>query len=602
MDRKEFRLAAFMQKAAVWVVGVLSALIAGFLSVVSLLHTTAVEVVREGEGMDSVVNRIHERLESVIYYNDNFVLNLLVLAAGILMLFILASRVKKVPLRKLQIALFLWTLLLGTVWVLSSQVSPTEDSWTVTSAAQEFAVNNFDKFENTKYFKNYPFQLGYVLFNECVIRFLSLFKRPETVMVLEVLNAVFLAMINTLLLTIGARLFKDDRVNLMTAVLLAVSAAPFIDCSFTYGIYPGMAFALLAMYLELRWMTDSKIIFGIGAVLSIAFAVMLKSNYLIWLIAMVLILLVRMPARKKYAFDAGLIAAAVALTLSVQPTVKRFYENRSGHIFGDAIPYASWIAMGLSETDLAPGWYNIYITVGNFESSNYAADEAGRRSRELIKERLKYFAQNPQYANDFFYLKTVSQWNEPSYQSIWNNTVRGQYKEKNAFAHWVCYEGEQTVKQYMDYFAQLVFVCFFLGALYLLRKKQFLFTMIPVVFLGGFFYQFISEGKAQYIIPYFIAMTGFAAFGAVSFYDSVMARVKPDSLLARICPRQIPAAEAAAAEDAVADDAPAAENAGQAEAEHTAKTDEAAPAETAASGQKTASGKQKSERKKGAKK
>ena len=612
MNRKEFRLAAFAQKAAVWVVGILTALIAGFLSVVSLLHTTAVEVVREGEGMDSVVNRVHERLESVIYYNDNFILNLLVLAAGVLLLFILVSRVRKIPLRTLQIALFLWTLLLGTIWVISSQTAPTEDSWTVTSAAQEFAVNNFDKFENTKYFKNYPFQLGYVLFNECVIRFLSLFKRPETVMVLEVLNAVFLAMINTLLLTIGARLFRDDRVNLITAVLLAVSAAPFIDCSFTYGIYPGMAFALLAMYLELRWMTDSKVIFGIGAVLSIAFAVMLKSNYLIWLIAMVLILLVRVPARKKYVTDAVFIVAAVALTMSVQPAVKRFYENRSGHIFGDSIPYASWIAMGLSETDLAPGWYNIYITVGNFEQSDYAADEAGRRSKELIKERLKYFAQNSHYTNDFFYLKTVSQWNEPSYQSIWNNTVRGQYKEKNAFAYWVCYDGEQTVKQYMDYFAQLVFFCFFLGALYLLKRKQFLFTMLPVVFLGGFFYQFISEGKAQYIIPYFILMTGFAAFGAVSFYDSVMKKVQPDSLLGRICAPRVPAAEAAGDADASAAEAVTAETAeasGSAETENRTPEQtadpapaEKVPAEKAPAGKQQTSGKQQSKRKKGAKK
>ena len=263
--------------------------------------------------------------------------------------------------------------------------------------------------------------------------------------------------------------------------------------------------------------------------------------------------------------------------------------------------------MGLSETDLAPGWYNIYITVGNFEQSNYAADEAGRRSKELIKERLRFFAQNAHYTNDFFYLKTVSQWNEPSYQSIWNNTVRGQYKEKNAFAHWVCYEGEQTVKQYMDYFAQLVFFCFFLGALYLLKRKQFLFTMLPVVFLGGFFYQLISEGKAQYIIPYFILMTGFAAFGAVSFYDTVMKKVQPDSPLGRICAPRFPAAETAGEADAADAEAVNAEDAaasGKAEAETEApeQTADPAPAEKTASGAKKNSGKQQSKRKKGAKK
>ena len=63
-----------------------------------------------------------------------------------------------------------------------------------------------------------------------------------------------------------------DRVNLVAAVLLGISAAPIIDCTFTYGIYPGMAFAMLAMYLELRWLNESKPLFAVGAMLSIAMA------------------------------------------------------------------------------------------------------------------------------------------------------------------------------------------------------------------------------------------------------------------------------------------------------------------------------------------
>ena len=65
-NEKENRLAVLTEKAALWVVGVLSALIAFFLSAVSLLHTTAVEVVGEGEGVYNVVWDIKERLESVI--------------------------------------------------------------------------------------------------------------------------------------------------------------------------------------------------------------------------------------------------------------------------------------------------------------------------------------------------------------------------------------------------------------------------------------------------------------------------------------------------------------------------------------------------------
>ncbi len=572
-NEKENRLAVLTEKAALWVVGVLSALIAFFLSAVSLLHTTAVEVVGEGEGVYNVVWDIKERLESVIYYNDNFILNLIVLGAGMLLLFLLIAKVKKVPLRTLQIALFVWTFLLGTVWVLSSQTCPSEDSYTVTAAAREFAENNFDRLTNGQYFKNYPFQLGYVLFNEGVFRFIELFTHPDTVMVLEVMNAFFLAMINVLLLSIGAKLFKDHRVDLVTTVLLALSAAPVIDCVFTYGLFPGMAFALLAVYLELKWLIDNKPLCSIGAAASIAFAIMLKSNYLIWMIALVLVWIVKIPARKKYVMDVLFLTGTVVLSLCVQPTVKRFYEKRANYELGDSIPYSSWIAMGLSETDLAPGWYNIYITVFNFEQSDFNAEEAGRRSTELIKERLRYFRENPQYTNDFFYRKIVSQWNETSYQSIWNNTVRLQYKDKNAFAHWVCYEGERPVKRYIDCYSQLVFFCFFLSTLYLLKKKKFLFSMLPVVFLGGFFYQLISEGKAQYIIPYFMIMSGYAAFGAVCFYDFAASRIRPDSPLGKLCAARYPAA---------ADTAEAAADNNGADADGTAEDPEAAEDNTEA--------------------
>ena len=69
-------------------------------------------------------------------------------------------------------------------------------------------------------------------------------------------------------------------------------SAPLIFCSFVYGVYPGMMFALIALYCEIRYLKDNKIVFGILAIPSIVIAVMVKSNYLIWLIAMVLICLV----------------------------------------------------------------------------------------------------------------------------------------------------------------------------------------------------------------------------------------------------------------------------------------------------------------------
>ena len=149
-----------------------------------------------------------------------------------------------------------------------------------------------------------------------------------------------------------------------------------------------------------------------------------------------------------------------------------------------------------------------------------------RRSRNNISDRLKKFVKEPQYTNDFFYKKTASQWNETSYESIWNNTIRGQFKDKNVFADWVCNKGSKKVRKYMDIWAQLLFVSFTAGIVMIMKKKDFPAVSLAVIFLGGFFYQLISEGKSQYIMPYIIVMTGIAGYGAILLGDLIADRYR----------------------------------------------------------------------------
>lgn len=541
---KKIQIAERLEKYGLWVVGGIAAAISLLLTTISLLHTCTVKDIDDGEGVSSIVYNIKEWNESVIYLNDNFFLNILMLCLLVVACCLLIRKVKNAKYSVLFV--FIWTFLVGTAWVLSSQSAPTFDSNYVASAAREFAENDFSSLEKNRYFMDYAFQLGYVLFNELLFRLFSLFHKPETFLFLEVLNALFLAVINAFLVLINQRLFKDDRITFLTSLLLAVSVAPMIACSFVYGIYPGMMFAVIAFYCEIRWLQDSKWVFGILAAVCIAIAVMMKSNYMIWLIAMVLVAGVMLFRRRKYLLDCIFLVLAVGLSMVIQPAVKRMYEVRSGVDLGDSIPYISWIAMGLNESPLAPGWYSSSYTVGNFESSGYQVDVASERSKDVIKERLNYFIENPQYVDDFFYLKIVSQWNETSYQSIWNNVVRGQYKDKTTIAKWVCGDGEGAAIKYMDYVAQLVFFGFFLGCILILKRRQFLYVPMPLVFLGGFFYHLISEGKSQYIMPYFIVMTAFAAVGIIGLHDAYLKPFAEGYRLSLVPPQDTPAEQVSA--------------------------------------------------------
>ena len=59
-----------------------------------------------------------------------------------------------------------------------------------------------------------------------------------------------------------------------------------------------------------------------------------------------------------------------------------------------------------------------------------------------------------------------------------------------------------------------------------MKKKNFPAASLAVIFLGGFFYQLISEGKSQYIMPYIIVMTGIAGYGVILLGDFLSEQYK----------------------------------------------------------------------------
>jgi hypothetical protein len=506
----------------------------GILTFSSLIATTGMEIVDEGGGTDTIVQRIREGLEVVVYYSDNVFANIIWLAICALICFLVMPLLKKIPLWAELVFIGVWTIVLGSIWVNSSMSAPSEDSWWVTEASYRFSQNNFDLLENERYFKNYSFQLGYVFFNEIIMRIAMIFGEIKRLIFLEILNVIFLAASYIGIILINSRIFSDRRVCHMTVFLLTFSIQPIIFCSFLYGILPGFAFAVWALYFEIVYLQTSKIRYGIFSVLCIALSVMIKSNYTIVLIAMAAIAIVMMFRRKKFVKDIIYIVLAAALSMSVTPAVKAMYESRSGVDLGDSIPYVSWIAMGMNEAENAPGWYNYGSTLTNFEVHDFNASEASKSSIENIKERLKYFSENPQYRNDFFYKKFISQWNETSYQSIWNNKVRYQYDERGAIADWVCNNGESKVKSYMDVYTQLIFVAVLIGLLACLRNKNFLSIALPLIILGGMLYHLISEAKSQYSMPYFILMVGFAAYGICIAYDFAVKRFGDKEIFRKI--------------------------------------------------------------------
>lgn len=496
----------------------------GVLSTSAIIGTTGMEIVKEGEGVDTIVQRIREQIEAVVFYNDNILANLIWLVLGFAVVYLLMPLLKKMPLWAELAIVAAWTILLGSVWVNTSQVAPSEDSWVVSQTALDFSNGDYHEITgDDRYFRNYPFQLGFVFFEELLIRAAKLFGDIENLVFIQEISVIMLASSYVALLLMVNQVFEDKRIRHTAFILLLFCIQPIISCTFLYGIIPGFVFAAWAVYLEINFIQSKswkmKLLWGILSVLCITIAVTIKSNNLIVLVAMVMLAVVTSFKNKKSLCNLILSVVSIILCVLTPDLITSMYAKRAGTEFGDSIPMISWFAMGMQEASNAPGWYNYGATVSNFEISEFNADVASERSKEEIKKRIGDFSADKQYRNDFYYKKFISVWNETSYQSIWNNKVRGQYKDKSGIAKWVCDDAERTTKSYMDIFSQFIFIMCFFGILYCMKQKNTYAMIMMLITLGGMMYHLLAEAKSQYALPYFIWMTVFASCGFIFVFD-----------------------------------------------------------------------------------
>ena len=81
----------------------------------------------------------------------------------------------------------------------------------------------------------------------------------------------------------------------------------------------------------------------------------------------------------------------------------------------------------------------------------------------------------------------------------------------------------------MNIFQLFVYISSFAGIIVCIKKKDIFCTGLILIVLGGFLYHMIFEGKSQYIMPYFILLTGFSGVGIcrlIDFTDSIIAKGK----------------------------------------------------------------------------
>ena len=418
-------------------------------------------------------------------------------------------------------------LLGGIAWILAAKAYPTHDSLSCLRHAEALVSGDREYLRASSYLRAFPFQSGLVLWDAA---FVAVFG-GAAVPALQIANAALLAGIRLLLLGCAERLFGDGRVRVLTAVLVILYAQPVFLCTFVYGVFPGLFFALAAFRAALSPVPGGRggrlaraALIGLG----MAAACALRQNYLIF--ALALAIAEGLEALRTRSFrPLPAAGCAILFPLLLRAVPQAALGSAAGCAFGPGTPQGAWLVTGFRESSLCSGWFNSYTTE---VLMRHGYDQVATKAAiaEDLAERASVFLARPRYAAGFFGRKFVSQWTEPTFQSVWSAAVQTRTGPVSAAVESLFYgNGAEVFARVSAPVVRFVYAAFAVACVRLLRRGNgrpdragpgrlpasegcgALILTLPLACLGTGIYHMFFEAKAQYVLPVLLYMLPYAA-------------------------------------------------------------------------------------------
>lgn len=401
-------------------------------------------------------------------------------------------------------------IIVNIYWVNSSNVIPKADANTVHELATYFIENNQEKLVKNAYLEKCPQQIGMSLFFAFIYKIFG----STNYQIIQYLNIVANILTILALYKILKKIDKENKMNDLIYFILILSFIPLILLTtYVYGDYIGLALMLWSVYLIMNYKETKKIKNIIISSVLLSLAYIVKTNYIISLIAIVIYLgLDILSNNKEIIKKILLIVVYILIVLLPYTTMKNIVINKLDLIKTESIPTSGYLYIGMSESDKGEGWYG--------EAVVPAWDDA-TKSREiypkLIKTRLKEFVKNPLYCFNFYMRKTITGWQEPLFQSVWY-VVIGKYQEDP----WDIIKVSKKYKL-LQYFMKTLLLIIYTSSLYYLSKNKKNLDdntlLLIIIFIGGFLFHTLWEMKARYTLPYVVTIIPIAALGLNNFLE-----------------------------------------------------------------------------------
>ncbi len=433
------------------------------------------------------------------------------------------------------------TLLAGTAYVLATQLEPGSDPAKVYAIAMQWRQGDFSAFEEGGYLFRYPFQSGIILF----FYLLSYPFGVGNYVALQLVNVVCLAVIYGLLAKLSVFFWPRKGLQNVVYVGLLLWTPLAFYVTYLYGILPGMALSLGAVWFAARYLSERRYRYIALSSLCMGLATVIKMNCLIYLIAIACFLAydfldlmflskdahVSKESRRKK----GMVSLLFILCLAGSVVVctggcNRMVERVTGQRLSEGIPMAAWVVMGMQEAPLGPGGYNGYISEV-FTEAAYDAErtaEASKRELWAIAERM---TKDPLSEGlPFLARKTAFQWNDPTFICL--DRTRGRKAAVNIPAplrSLIYGRGSVRLSLRLNDMQTLIWIGALLYVLLRWNRRNLYELTGAVIFLGGYLFHLFWESSASYTIPYFVLLIPYAVCGMeewVEFMERQIARLR----------------------------------------------------------------------------
>lgn len=499
-------------KIAEWIkrlVLILFALMIGYLLVASIFSTCYI-----GSYQYMTMEQAEEvNVEHTFFIRDNFVQHFVVFTAfSVLLLMLRIKDGRKVSGNKISenrfsgnnylgVAACIAAGIVSVAIVLQGQYYPKFDQRHVMDAAAALNSHDYSDFEVGGYLHVFPFQMGIVIY----FRILSRLFGNLNYIAFEIMNAVWIAVAYYFFMRIADILWsKEHRCKSGTAVLCLLFAPFLMYTTFLYGTVVGMAFSLLSFYMMLLYVSEPKMRYLFFCAVSMGLATVFKSNYAIYMIAEIIFIVLRIladksPERRKIYGRFLLIGAILVCFIVGRIGVNASIRNANHGEKVNGIPMMAWVVMGLQDGKGAPGWYNAYNN-SVYERNDYDYDKTQEAVMDDLKQRIKGMAHRPMESISFFVKKVSSQWNNPTFQSLW--ILEGRSERESSI--WILQEkGRALYIFWVNLLQTWILAGTFLYTILRFKKSSMEEIVLPITFVGGFVFHLFWEAEGLYAILFF---------------------------------------------------------------------------------------------------